>query len=209
MAILTSDELSSYAPSLVGNANADQLILVAQAFVESPQGANRKLELTEYQEIKRINQFKKNVFCSYLPIASDPALVLEVRYNNQPTLFGRQSSVTDWQTVTDDKYIIDKHGKINFRSVLNYGYYAFPNEAQMTYTAGFDFTSDDAEVITIKTLLGQILEYQQKDIYKGRQSLSISGEASVANAFFTGLKQPYQIPDSLILPFKKYRPVGL
>jgi hypothetical protein len=200
--IITENELSLYAPTLVDNPNANNLIIVTQSLLES--SCQRCLDLTEYQEIKKINRFNRNIFCSYFPISADPPLSIAVRYSSTTTSFGRKVSLSDWEILSDTQYVLDTNGTINILSGSGIG---IPDEAKLIYTSGFDFTDiTNQEIIKIKTLFGSLLEYTQSHYFKGIKKLDIDGEVSVEYFGNSNNNTSFELPANLLLFFKKYKP---
>ena len=85
-------------------------------------------------------------------------------------------------------------------------------EVEATYTGGLDFTQSTAEINQLKYALGQIIAYQQSDFYKsGLQQIDFKNEIRLQYAVSSGSGGGAvvgQVPDSLLQPFKKYRPRG-
>jgi len=203
--IITQDELITYAPSLVDNPNFTNLILLTQSLIESSKGCNRSLEITDYQEIKKINKFNRNVFLSYFPFLEP--ITVEVRYNSSVTRFGRKISVSDWKLLPESAYVLDANGTINFSNLLSNSLGNIPDEARLSYQAGFDFTdTENPEIIKLKSLFGSVLEYTQSNSFKGVKKLDIDGEVSIEYSGNSNNNSSFEIPESLLLLFKKYSP---
>jgi hypothetical protein len=211
--ILDITELSQYAPSLVDNPSASGIIALSQSLIESSQGANRPLEIREYQEIKKINRLHQNVFCSYTPIVATETLTIEVRFATQTTRFGRMVNLSDWIEIPPSNYILDSGGRISFNKVFNLNLGNIPDEAKLTYQSGFDFSDNsNPEVLTLKTMFGQVLEYTQSNSFKGIKKIDISGEVSVeynSSSNLDASDSAYKVPNNLLLAFKKYQPRGV
>lgn len=75
-------------------------------------------------------------------------------------------------------------------------------EIKATYTSGFDFTKNTYLERAIKSAIAAILSYQQSSNYQGIAETEIAGEYRVR---YASSGMPATIPESLLLPFRKYR----
>ncbi len=212
--IFTEDDKDVYAPSVtLGSDALEGAIAFLQALVEGPEGANRPLALTQFEETLPLNRNLQTARLSYLPIAVEPPPVFTYRAGNFLNRYYRPVGVGAWQTMSGNNYILDQStGQINLRVEWQDSWGrsgASPaTELKAVYTAGYDFTSDSYDVTQIKALFGQLLIYQQGNRFQGYQSVDVDQEIAVTYANTATAPQVAQIPKSMLLPFKKYRPRG-
>lgn len=224
MALLTADELSTYAPGLSVD-NPGAAIAQAQSAVEGPMGANRPLEKQSFTEILRLSSVRlQTVYLTYAPIDTSTIPTIRVRSGNTLNRYNRTLPLSDWTTLNADDYTLDVTGRLNlnitgrsyFGTGFNSGYLTTQRvsiEIEATYTGGLDFTQSTAEINQLKYALGQIIAYQQSDFYKsGLQQIDIKNEIrlqyAVASGSGGGGAAVGQVPGSLLQLFKKYRPRG-
>lgn len=216
--ILSESDCLIYAPSveqtgeiLLGS------ILQVQAIIESKIG--RSLEMTEYTEKKSLNRELQNTYLSYFPIVNPPVPTVKIRSGNTLTRSRQGVPISDWQELTEDEYTLDSDGLINLnmesihQNYLSYFYgyneYKFnkiSTEIEVTYSAGVNFTLNTSEVKMLKAAAGAILAYIDSPNFKGVSSLEVPfREFKISYSS----SSPATVPDSLFLPFMKYKPVVL
>ncbi|MBW4580716.1 MAG: hypothetical protein KME42_14215 [Tildeniella nuda ZEHNDER 1965/U140] len=213
-AIFTEDDKDIYAPSVTLTDDAlTGAISFLQALVEGTEGANRPLALTQFEEILEVNRNLQTVRLSYLPIAVSPVIALQYRSGNYLNHHYRPVGTSAWQSMTGNNYILDRStGQINLNAewLDSWGRRGASPATEVTavYTAGYDFTTDSYDVQQIKALFGQLLTYQQSARFFGFESVDVDQEVAVKMAPTATVPVIAQIPKSLLLPFKKYRPRG-
>ena len=212
MALLTVEELETYAPEVAGATSID--ILVAQTAIEAWLGF--PIEQTQRIEILQLTARSKTTQLSYHPIADTPAPVIEVRQGNERDRLDRQSVMTDWFTLQAGDYILDATGLISLNTLnssVSFGFNLISaTDLRATYTAGLDFTQDTPEIKALKAATGQIITYQASDHFKSgvieldiknqfRQKWTFGGGGSGGS----GMTGAGQTPGALFRPFQKYK----
>lgn len=211
--ILTVQELRNYSPtlSILGDLESEGLILRSQSLCESSLGANRELEIKNYQEIKTlINNLQiPLIFTPIINVAS-----VEIKYNNLFTSFGGLSVNQGWEVLPEEEYTVNENYlEINHQNVYsfnnnNYNGYGRRNgrtekvtqEIRINYSAGLDFSLTSQEILKIKSLVATVAEvmYREQKIIKEESSQG----AKIVYRDFKDLK-----PYANYLPlFYKYRP---
>jgi hypothetical protein len=148
--ILVAGDKTTYFPDVtVTGVALDGLLQLTQTIIEGGDGANRPLELAQRIELAQIHQSDRYLRLSHYPIAS----VTEVKIRKSPN--------PDWTILAPANYLLDVDGQLNFRSLNSqFGRYFNLQEAQVTYQAGFDFTSmTDLDVLQIKATAGRICSW--------------------------------------------------
>lgn len=193
--LIVQSEIQDYAPG-IGATEVDVYRAMLQA--EGPRGANRQLRIKQYKE--EIIPIEATAQLSYLPVLTDPAVVVE-----------RQTLPGQWITLDSTSYIIDfDSGIINFKQLdFQSSNYLCQNQksraVRITYNSGFDFCLDTEEVIRIKIALGNMITFMKNNGgYQGIVSVNSAGEGSTR--FDTGL-DPGEIPDGMLGTFKEYSPI--
>ena len=169
MPVLSETDKDIYFPSIELTGMALEVAIAnAQRLAESNFGAGRPLEVTEFTEIVQIADVVQSGQFSYVPVLADPAPVIQTRIRGRTT-YGRHKGVSNWYTLPEESYILDIDGRFHLNS--NYagdfgrtGYY-WADEAQLTYSSGFDFTVDSHEIQQIKTAVASILVVQRSEQY--------------------------------------------
>lgn len=211
--ILTVQELRNYSPtlSILGDLESEGLILRSQSLCESSLGANRELEIKNYQEIKTlINNIQIPLI--FTPIIN--ATSVEIKYNNLFTSFGGLSVNQGWEVLPEEEYIVNE----NYLEINHQNIYSFTNntysgygrrngriekvtqEIRINYSAGLDFSLTSQEILKIKSLVATVAEvlYREQKIIKEESSQG----AKIVYQDFKDLK-----PYANYLPlFYKYRP---
>lgn len=211
MAILTTNELPTYAPGIRRGNDAD--ILIAQVAIEAWLGFS--IEQQERVEILSLTDRSKTAQLSYHPIATTPAPVIEVRQGNERDRLDRQSAVTDWATLQAGDYVLDATGLLSLNTVssaISFGFrVAASTEARATYTAGINFTQNTAEVNALKAAIGQIITYQKTSLQFATGIKKVRIQDQVEKEYFGGgsgdnALTPGQTPETLFRAFQKYKP---
>ena len=203
MAILTELELPIYAPTVT--LTGDRLLAqidYAQSIAEGFDGANRPIEKTTNTEILFVNG--ANARLTLFPVISITRI--DSRIGNIANAFGRRIPLSDWKELTIDDYIFDDSTRL---ITLNHS----ASEIKAIYEAGFDFSSNTPEVRQLKISFGKLLEYVSSPQFAGLisgegylQKVTIDGQYS--KWFGDGLTNNLSPPMGLLMPFKKYRPLG-
>ncbi|NEQ52173.1 MAG: hypothetical protein F6K11_18870 [Leptolyngbya sp. SIO3F4] len=208
MAILDESDLYTY----VSNADADEAsIFLAQSTIEAWLGF--PIEKAERIEILQLTTRSKTAQLSYVPIASSPIPVLEVRQGNERDRLDRQSVVTDWVTLQSGDYVLDPTGLISLNtrnSTVSFG--LTPNhstELRATYTAGLDFSQDTAEINALKAAAGRIITYQcSSNFNTGVIEVEIKNQSRKrwASNSLNQAESTNGVPNSFFSAFQKYKP---
>lgn len=207
MSFLQESEISQYAP----NSGASMVnILIAQAAIEAWLGYS--LESQERQEILKLTKKSKTAQLSYIPVASTPTPIFEIREGNTRDRFDRDISLTEWDTLQSDDYVLDSTGLISLNTIntaLAFGHSCGqPSYLRATYTSGLEFTQDTDEINALKAATGQVISYQMTPSFTGgvreiqvneqyRKRYSDGGSSSLP---------PGQTPEALFRAFQKYKP---
>ena len=210
MAILTTQELTTYAPTVAGGTEVN--ILIAQAAIEAWLGF--PIEQAERVEILPLTARSKTTQLSYHPIADTPVPVIEIRQGNERDRLDRQSGVTDWVTLQSGDYVLDATGLLSLNivnSAVSFGVTSInATDLRATYTAGLDFTQDTPEIKALKAATGQIITYQDSDHFKtGVTELRVDKQFQkkwATNSSSNGVSAAGQVPELFFRPFQKYKP---
>lgn len=186
--ILTVEDAEIYFPSLnLVGMELDAAIRSAQMMAESPQGANRSLEVRPYSETHTVAGADQTFMVTNFPLLSTPVPVVKVR-SPQYLNFGRVIPATNWITLTPDQFMVDANlGEVQV--ALDSVFYAAPAlrsaigareganfDAQITYSSGFEFHDNPTpEAKQIKQAVANILIYQNPHALPESQSLVASG----------------------------------
>lgn len=237
MPILSPSDRYTYLPtSTLTDEALTALVLQAQVMIEGPLGANRPLEVTSYTEA--LYMAGNAARLGYVPVLASPAPVVQIRSGPGGAGFGRNDSTDPWYTLDSDVYEIDttlgeirlQQGAAGWGGTGGYGYYApyagdysyaggvsNPVEAlpdsqlRITYSAGFDFTADTAEVRQLKAAAAALVAYLGSNTFKGIEEVQTQREGRIRyvrtqgynGAFGVG---PGQVPEAMMMPFQRYRP---
>ena len=114
------------------------------------------------------------------------------------------SSSSEWQLLTSDEYSVDTEiNQVNINYADNWGMLGArrsPMEAKITYTSGFDFSTDTSqEANNIRAICGRIVSYMEQPIAIGKANVTddVGFQAYVSGGSFLGL---------FLTPLQKYRP---
>lgn len=223
MAILTLNDALIYAPAIpVSNTLfAEALLLRCQGLAESPLGANRPLEITEYEEERELTisavNHEFNLYRSPVLLAPPPILQTQVGINN-------------WANMNDDNYHVKKDGYCRVSLLMNASFsfgHSLTTRIRALYSAGFDFTQADPDVLLIKSIVGQLAqtlflaeggmsqlspesytstqieEFESKDDSRFKKSKTALDHSAIAMA--AGDKLNVAIKN-ILYPLKKYAP---
>lgn len=215
--ILTVQELRNYSPtlSILGDLESEGLILRSQSLCESSLGANRELEIKNYQEIKTLinNLQVPLIFTPIINVTS-----VEIKYNNLFTSFCGLSVNQGWEVLPAEEYTVNENYlEINHQNIYSFNNYGnnyrnncrnnyrggrprVTQEIRVSYSAGLDFSLATQEILKIKSLISSIAEvmYREQKIIKEESSQG----AKIVYQDFKDLK-----PYANYLPlFYKYRP---
>lgn len=219
MSILTEDDIVSLAPSISLRGTAlTSAIARVQAEIEGYRGANRKLEATEYKSIYRIHIQSQSFHLDYSPIIGTPTL--RGRFGNIRNSYGNQTGLYDWQDIATKDFTLDGDGFIFLKHSQfdsNNTWFASSSrgnlftEIEVTYLAGYDFSTDTPEIQAIKASAIAVLDYQvNSPAYSGIAEQDIVGEYKI-KYFSPGNSSGIaagQVPEGLLQPFWKYKTIG-
>jgi hypothetical protein len=200
--ILTEDNYQEYTKGITLTGD-DLLVAIAQAqaIIESPNGANRPLDITEKKEILTTNGRLQNVYLSWKPVLLDPAIIVRGRYGKVKSPYGEVIPASDWETITG--FRVDD----NELTVLSNSFCTGYSELEITYSSGFDFTdTTNPDVEYIKRHTGILLTYMQSPSFQGVKILDVPFKEFKIE-FSQGVNA-FEVPDWLMLPFRKYAPIG-
>jgi hypothetical protein len=236
--IIEASEALTYAPALsLYGAALESAIVSTQFLIESVLGANRPLSPTKFTETLNLSGDGRAYLANLpiLPIAEETPIRVKIRGGTLPS-YSLDAPVAGWVDLDPEQAEIDsKTGELQ---ILGYGllqpslysaapagiYSSSPRRTrptqrpqtpaiQIDYWAGFDFTSEEAEVIRIKQMFGQVLILTQTDAGNGVKRRKVDGEYEVEyqnpvlllnleNQRTTGSIQL----DNLLTFFHQYRP---
>lgn len=200
MPILTEADRAIYFPDVTLSESAlVGACYAAQALAESNMGANRPLELMQHTEVVSVANYSCQL--SRFPIHESQPPIISARCGGRRDGFGRVAPVSPFFPLKSSDYILDaESGRIDLWGCTGGGGIT---SLRITYTTGFDFSQDNSDVRAIKSALAALLCYQQSNTFSGLQSVSVEGEYKVA---YTGGADPGIVPESLLIPFRKYKP---
>lgn len=200
MAILTPADKPIYFPDIAPDSDTLMgAILRAQALAESAIGANRPLELTSHTEVSYVANY--SCILSRFPIHESPPPILAARCGGHKDGFGRVAPVSPFFPLVQSDFFLDaESGRIDLWGTTRAGNIT---SIRATYYSGFDFSQNTPDCRQIKAAVAAILNYQHCNVFQGLQQVSVEGEYKVA--YSTGV-DPGIVPESLLIPFRKYRP---
>jgi hypothetical protein len=197
MAILTSSDEPKYFQLAATGAELEGLLIIAQAMCESTYGADRPLEITTFTDIVDIYPASGIALIKRSPVIAVSSVSVRRKVNN----FGSSSS--EWQLLTSNEYSVDTEiNQVNINYADNWGMLGSrrsPMQAKITYTSGFDFSTDTQEVNAIKSICGRIASYMAMPIAIGRANITdaVGFQSYVATNQFLGI---------FLTPLAKYKP---
>lgn len=199
MAILTSSDKSKYFSEVVATSTTlDGLLIIAQAMCESTYGADRPLEITTFTDIVDLYPASGIALIKRSPVIAVSTVSVRRKVNN----FGSSSS--EWQLLTSNEYSVDTEiNQVNINYSNNWGMLGArrsPMQAKITYTSGFDFSTDTSqEANNIRAICGRIVSYMEQPIAIGRANITDADgfQSFVSTDNFLG---------AFLIPLAKYRP---
>lgn len=223
MSILTlNDEGLYFADGLIDPDKFPSTIAYLTAIVEGQLGAQRELSQKLYVERQSLHQNQREYFPRCWPIDTARPVVIETRWINRRDRFRRAIADSPWETLATNDYELDEKS-IRFtdreidiaqdfgRSRSFHG----QQQIKLTYTGGFNFTTNTPEVTQIKFSLGQLLEYhahnmgaadmriQTEDVYEESRTTYFGTASKGSEAGTVALGG---FPEHLLIPFHAYRP---
>ena len=199
MAILTSSDKSKYFSEVVATSTTlDGLLIIAQAMCESTYGADRPLELQSFTDIVDLYPASGIALIKRSPVIAVSSISVRREIDN----FGSSSS--EWQLLTSNEYSVDTEiNQVNINYSNNWGMLGArrsPMQAKITYTSGFDFSTDTSqEANAIRAICGRIVSYMEQPVMIGKANITdaVGFQAYVSGDSFLGL---------LLAPLNKYKP---
>lgn len=167
---------------------------------ESTYGADRPLDVTTFTDIVELYPASGIALIKRSPVIAVSSVSVRRKINN----FGSSSS--EWQLLTSDEYSVDTEiNQVNINYADNWGMLGArrsPMEAKITYTSGFDFSTDTSqEANNIRAICGRIVSYMEQPIAIGKANITddVGFQAYVSSSSFLSV---------FLLPLVKYRPRG-
>ncbi len=165
---------------------------------ESEYGAGRPLELQTFTDIVELYPSSGIAFVKRSPLVSVSSV--STRTNDG-------ISNNAWQLLTTDNYSVDSEtNQININRLNNWGWSgrrrSLPSEAKITYTSGFDFSTDNSqEANNIRAICGRIVSYMEQPIAIGKASITDADgfQSYVSSDNYLGI---------FLAPLAKYKPRG-
>ena len=166
---------------------------------ESTYGADRPLDVTTFTDIVELYPSSGIALIKRSPVIAVSSVSVRRKINN----FGSSSS--EWQLLTTDEYSVDTEiNQVNINYSDNWGMLggrrSLPMEAKITYTSGFDFSTDSSqEANNIRAICGRIVSYMEQPIAIGKANITdaVGFQAYVSSDSFLGV---------FLLPLAKYKP---
>jgi hypothetical protein len=201
MAILTSSDKSKYFSEVVATSTTlDGLLIIAQAMCESTYGADRPLELQSFTDIVDLYPASGIALIKRSPVIAVSSISVRREVDN----FGSSSS--EWQLLTSNEYSVDTEiNQVNINYSNNWGMLGArrsPMQAKITYTSGFDFSTDTSqEANNIRAICGRIVSYMEQPIAIGKANITdaVGFQAYVTSNSYLGV---------FLAPLGKYKPRG-
>lgn len=218
MAILNSADVLTYAPSVELSGEALRGALIQSQFIaEGAMGANRRLEVHPYDLILKLQPAQQVAHIPYLPLVVDEEhpLIVQARYSGDRVMGAWVQGDLLWETLTENSdFVLDRQTNrlTIYRFAANgrewglrdYYQYCF-TEIRVQFYSGFDFSEplcDDASYI--KSSLGHLLAYLQSPQFLGVKRLQVPfREYEIEYQ----VQQSGEVPEYLLMPFRKYRPI--
>ena len=194
--ILSPSDKSGYFPGVSAvDDELNGLLYFAQSQCEGPYGANRLLDQQSFTHIITVNPAFWTANIPYFPLSDTPSPSLEYRIHSRNAGNYRMSI---WQLAQSDQFSIDYEiGQLNL--------FTPATEVKLTYTAGFDFSTDTPEVRSIKAIAGVIVDWAAKRFYGQLDSYlsNPAGDSDVVSWNAAPLDRWLQV---VMSPLKKYSP---
>jgi hypothetical protein len=227
MGILSTTDALYFAPSLASLSPDDlgAIVNYVNFLVESPDGANRQLDIKKWTEKLKMNVQLQNVYLSYRPLILDNPIdypiSVKVRIANTLNYYGRGFPLQPWREIPMERVILDVDGQLHitfsadyFYLFLGYGLSIRPiaTEMQVSYYSGLNIvpyipyqnTQIEKEILDLKVAAGEICKYLNSKLYNGISSVQVPFDE-----FTVGFNNPdkaFRVPQELLYPFKKYKP---
>ena len=167
---------------------------------ESTYGADRPLDVTTFTDIVELYPASGIALIKRSPVIAVSAVSVRRKINN----FGSSSS--EWQLLTANEYSVDTEiNQVNINYADNWGMLGArrsPMEAKITYTSGFNFSTDTSqEANSIRAICGRIVSYMEQPIAIGKANITdaVGFQSYVASNSFLGV---------FLAPLGKYKPRG-
>ncbi len=178
----------------------DGLLIIAQAMCESTYGADRPLELQSFTDIVDLYPASGIALIKRSPVIAVSSISVRREIDN----FGSSSS--EWQLLTSNEYSVDTEiNQVNINYSNNWGMLGArrsPMQAKITYTSGFDFSTDTSqEANNIRAICGRIVSYMEQPIAIGKANITdaVGFQAYVTSNSYLGV---------FLAPLGKYKPRG-
>ena len=223
MAILSDDHILKYCPSLAPLIGTDELegkLDYAQSLVESSLACNREIEPKVWTE--KINYVyssprRNEFYLSYTPIDltyvptieirkgfdpvhSEYALLNSLYYDDNVYPYYRRG-LDEYEVLEVDDYTLYQNGELLIHKA------SLVRDIKITYKSGLDFSLDTQEIRNFKSAVGNLLNFISNDAsYQGVKTVEVPFDEYKIE--FNSKSEPFVIPSTLLLPFKKYRPRG-
>ena len=220
---LSEDDIKTYAPDFINEINCDSLegqIQYVLSIVESAQGANRPIQITEFNDYVSYIYLKPGqpYHLSYCPFVTEDGYepIVKIRsgclpHNRQiapyinSTIVNNSISFSDrsnngYQTLSSEEYIIENDKLIILRQTI-------VQDLDITYKAGLDLSLDNHEVRSFKANFCHLMNFIYKSAsYSGISDVQLPYDEARIKFNNSGVK-PFDIPDNLLIFFHKYRPI--
>ena len=234
MTIISIPKLKELVPEAqnLSNAVLNAMIDRTQAIIESPMGCDRPLEKQEFTEHYQLNIPSQSCFIRNLPIDTTATLTVKARLGNgqRDRVNNLPLPIQPYVEVTSDGYDLNlQTGEISLFSYLHnpiynaYGRTGGMNgliftEIEITYTGGYDFCDlTNREVQRMQIDFGSAMNFMlsQSGFYTGQGIKRRKVEKEFEVEFFQPMSSNsgsggggsfFEIPQSLLIPFYKYRP---
>jgi len=221
--ILTTTDATTLVPSLssLDTNTLGAMVNYINYLVESPEGANRPLGITKWTEKIRLTLKLQNCYLAYHPLIlndqTNYPYSFKVRIADALNYYGRAVPVQPWLSLDNTMIQIDDDSQVSLFLTQAY-FYNYPEFSQSirtiatemlaSYYAGFNLvpltSNPDPVVYNLKMAAGEIIKYYTSKLYAGIGSLSVPFDEF--DISFNQKGSPYQVPDYLLAPFRKYKP---
>lgn len=223
MAILNDDDIFKYCPSLADLIGTDELegkLDYVQSLVESSRGCNRAIELQVWTEkinytysTPRRNEFYLaytpvdlsyepviQIRKGYDPVHSEYALLNSLYYDDNIYPYYRTDNLDEYEVLVPDDYTLYQNGELLIHKA------SLVRDIRIEYKSGLDFSLDTQEIRNFKAAVGNLLNFiSSNGAYQGVAEVQVPFDEYTIR-YNTGRLDPFSIPDSLMLAFRKYRP---
>jgi hypothetical protein len=221
--MLTLDDAGIYYPfDLVDPNRFPSEIAYLTAIAEGSLGAQRELSQRLYVERQALHEGQREYFPRCWPIDTTRPVIVETCWINGRDRFRRAIVDSPWEVLEATNYELDEKAIrfIDSQSSLTQDFgrsrsFYGQRQIKLTYTGGFDFTSNAPEIAALKMAMGQLLEYHTLNMGAGDMRIQTEDvfQESRTTYFGTASKgaTPGTValggfPEYLLIPFQKYRP---